>query len=116
LAATYGRLCHLTVAFVTLGLYAHLRLHKEERLLDMRDELLVLARIRLQNVRHRALLAQLRRPWQFMRVQQPASFNVAAAVIISVEVAALLAGRGDHPQIIATAVVYLACKGLTKPK
>jgi hypothetical protein len=63
---------------------------------DSRLQLQMLARIRTQDPWHRAGGAQVARPISALGLDQPAFFDVSAAVIISIEMDAIRTGGGLH--------------------
>ena len=102
--ATDTRLGNIAFAFAAMCLDLNLLSKEKQRFLHARDQFLMFTGIRLQNVRYRALEAELRIPIQVVRFQQPAAFHIPAAVIVPIEMPAFLAGWSQHSgAIIASA-------------
>ena len=108
LSAPDARLGYIAFAFTTVSPCLNLRSQKKKRFFQAWDQFLVFAGVRLQNVRYRALEAEIRIPIQVVRFQQPAALHVPAAVIIPIEMPAFFAGWSQHRGAIIASAPWCA--------
>ena len=95
--ATDVRLVYIPVSFLAISSHLHASLKSSSQLTICNSpQLQKLAGIGLQNSRHGASAAKIRRPGLIRDLKKITFFDVAASVVISVKIFAVFASRSFH--------------------